>query len=126
METDMKKRIRVDEFELPEAEIRDEILAEAKGKPVQHILQVDVFQHVTPENELGLLPDADGDCLAVSERLELRRFNGVRVHVPIDHDRADVVRALRKVADWFEASVDFDEEDEPVGHDEAYPDTPDS
>ncbi len=122
----MKKRIRVDEFELPEAEIRDEILTEAKGKPVQHVLQVDVFQHVAPENELGLLPDADGDCLAVSERLELRRFNGVRVHVPIDHDRADVVRALRKVAGWFEASVDFDEEDEPVGHDEAYPDTSDS
>jgi hypothetical protein len=110
LEPIMKNVIRVDEFALPEAEIRQELLAEAQQKPVQHLLQVDVWQHVAPENDLALIPDAEGDCLTITERLELRRFEGVRVQVPIDYDRAAVVRALRKVAAWFEAGVDLDED----------------
>ena len=77
----MKSVIRVDEFALPEAEIRQELLAEAQQKPVQHLLQVDVWQHVAPENDLAVIPDDDGDCLTITERLELRRFEGVRVQV---------------------------------------------
>src|SRR5919202_5933676 len=107
LETSMKDLIRVDEFALPEAEIRQELLAEAQQKPVQHLLQVDVWQHVAPENDLAVIPDDDGDCLTITERLELRQFEGVRIQVPIDYDRAAVVRALRKVAAWFEASVDL-------------------
>ncbi len=107
----MKSVIRVDEFALPEAEIRQELLAEAQQKPVQHLLQVDVVQHCAPENDLALIADAEGDCLTITERLALRRFEGVRVQVPVDYDRAAVVQALRKVAAWFEAGVEIEEDD---------------
>jgi hypothetical protein len=107
----MKNVIRVDEFALSEEEIRQELLAEAQQKPIQHLLQVDVVQHCDPDNGLALIPDDDGACLTITERLALRRFEGVRVQVPVDYDRAAVVRALRKVAAWFEAGVDRDEDD---------------
>ena len=107
----MKNVIRVDEFVLSEEEIRQELLAEAQQKPIQHLLQVDVVQHCDPENGIALIPDDDGDCLTITERLALRRFEGVRVQVPVDYDRAAVVQALRKVAAWFEAGVELEEDD---------------
>src|SRR5919202_1058183 len=107
----MKNVIRVDEFVLSEEEIRQELLAEAQQKPILHLLQVDVVQHCDPENGRAPILDDDGDCLTITERLALRRFEGVRVQVPVDYDRAAIVRALRKVAAWFEAGVELEEDD---------------
>ena len=105
----MRKQIRVGEFELPESEVRRELLAEARTKPVQHLLQLDMHQGVHPENDEALTPDADGDCLVISERLELRRFAGVRVQLPVLYDRAAAARALHKVAAWLESGIDVDD-----------------
>ncbi len=113
----MANMIRVKEFELPEREVRQELLAEDRKKPVQYLLQLDVYQHSAPGGDPGLTPDEDGDCLVVSERLALRRFAGVRVHVPVDYDRASAARALRKAARWLEEGAEPDPvENEPPAH----------
>ncbi len=105
----MNKVIRVGELELDEDEVRRELLADAKTRPVRHLLQIDAYQHVTPSDDPTLVADEDGDCLQVIERLELRRFDGVRVQVPIGHDRSDAARVLRKIAAWLETSLVVDD-----------------
>ncbi len=93
----------------PAAFERARRLAAYATKPLQTLVQVDVWQHGAP-GDPSVVPDEDGDCLLSSITNDFRNFDGVRVQFPPGRSREDIIRALDKVMHWIESGADIGED----------------
>ena len=83
---------------------KEELLDEAREKPVRKFIQYDIFFDVGSFDPI-VRPDKDGDSVFRGRTFELNRSNTLRVFVPENSHPDDVVRGLNKVIDWIERDV---------------------
>ena len=79
---------------------REQLLTDYARKPVQRLIQVDLFADVVPGDPI-VVPDADGDTTFSSVTDELRDSGSdlaVRIHIHPEANRESVLRVLAKFA----------------------------
>jgi hypothetical protein len=82
--------------------IKGELLEHYANKNPRSFVQFDVFVGMPPDgsgNPVGEPPDKDGDDMFWGLTTELMGGSDVRVLVPLDTSKDDVLRALRKIGD---------------------------
>lgn len=87
-------------------QVKRNLLEHYGSKDPHSFYQYDMFSDAVPDDVVW--PDKDGDALFISSTLELMSScPTVRVLVPAGASYRDVVRCLRKVADWLEEDTDL-------------------
>jgi hypothetical protein len=78
-----------------------ELLRDSAGKKVQRLVQIDGWYNVPPGEDDIIIGDEEGHALTSSSVKELRNTESVRIQIPIDAPKGEVIALLEKKIAWI-------------------------